>query len=193
MELAQSGHIPVINGLTDHSHPCQILADILTFEEHKGPIAGRKLAWVGDGNNVANTFIKAAVKFNFALTLACPKELPPDAETIDYAKQQGADVTLAATPAEAVKKADAVITDCWVSMGDRDAARRHRWLEPYQITEGLMQQANEGALFMHCLPAHRGEEMTAEVIDGPRSVVFDEAENRLHAQKGILLWCFKII
>jgi ornithine carbamoyltransferase len=192
-ELAQSGHIPVINGLTDRSHPCQIMADILTFEEHRGPIAGKTIAWVGDGNNVANTFIEAAVKFGFKLRLACPKELPPDAETLEYAKANGTDVQLLLDPKEAVAGADAVITDCWVSMGDRDASRRHRWLKNYQVDDALMAKASEKSLFMHCLPAHRGEEVTASVIDGPQSVVFDEAENRLHAQKGILLWCFKVI
>jgi ornithine carbamoyltransferase len=193
LELAHNGHIPVINGLTDHSHPCQIMADVLTFEEHKGPIAGKTIAWVGDGNNVANTFIEAAVKFGFALRLACPKELPPDAETLEYAKAQGADIQLTKDPQKAVEGADAVITDCWVSMGDRDASRRHRWLKPYQVNELLMQKASKNAVFMHCLPAHREEEVATSVIDGPQSVVFDEAENRLHAQKGILLWCFKII
>ncbi len=193
LTLVEYGHIPVINGLTDHSHPCQIMADILTFEEHRGNIKGQSLAWVGDGNNVANTYIVAAVKFGFKLRLACPDELLPCAETVDWAVANGADISITKNPEEAVAGADAVITDCWVSMGDKDAEKRHQLLAPYQVDDELMRMADENAIFMHCLPAHRGEEVTASVIDGPQSVVWEEVENRIHAQKGILLWCFKQI
>lgn len=193
IELAENGHIPIINGLTDYSHPCQIMADILTYEEHKGNIAGAKIAWLGDGNNVATSWIQAAVKFNFSLRLACPKELLPNAEVIQWAKAEGADVIVMQDPKEAVKDANAVVTDCWVSMGDTDAEARHRYLAPYQVNDEIMKLADPMAIFMHCLPAHREEEVTASVIDGHQSVIWDEAENRLHAQKGVLMWCFKVI
>jgi ornithine carbamoyltransferase len=193
IDLADAGTIPVINGLTDYNHPCQILADILTFEEHRGPIKGRTLAWVGDGNNVANSFISAAPKFGFKLRIATPDTLPPDARLLAWAKEQGADVWHGTDPEEAVKGADAVITDTWVSMGDNDADARTEALQDYQVNAALMAKAAPDAIFMHCLPAHREEEVTTEVIDGPQSVVWDEAENRLHAQKGIVLWCFGVI
>lgn len=193
LELAQHGHIPVINGLTDYSHPCQIMADILTYEEHKGNIEGAKIAWLGDGNNVATSWIHAAAKFKCSLRLACPPELLPDASVMEWARKQGADVRVTHNPAEAAKDADAIITDTWVSMGDTNAEERHRWLAPYQVNSALMQLAKPDAIFMHCLPAHRGEEVTAEVMDGKQSVIWDEAENRLHAQKGVMLWCFKVI
>jgi len=193
LELAQYATIPVISGLTDYSHPCQLMADVLTFEENLGPIAGKTIAWVGDGNNVATSWIHAAVKFDFKLRLACPQELLPNKAVLDWAKQQGADIVLTQDPQEAVAGAHAVVADCWVSMGDENAEQRHRWLAPYQVNAALMQRADKNAIFMHCLPAHRGEEVTAEVIDGPQSVVFQEAENRLHAQKGVLLWSFKRI
>ncbi len=193
LELAEAGHVPIINGLTDYNHPCQILADILTFEEHRGPIAGKILAWVGDGNNVANSFISAAPKFNFKLRIATPAGLEPDAELLAWARSEGAEVTLSTDPAEAVRGADAVITDTWVSMGDEDAEARMKLLAPYRVDAALMAQAAPNALFLHCLPAHRGEEVTADIIDGPQSVVWDEAENRLHAQKGAVLWCFGVI
>ncbi len=189
LELAEHASVPVINGLTDHSHPCQIMADILTFEEIRGPIAGRLVAWCGDGNNVATSFIHAAVRFAFRLHLACPPELSPARELLAWAEAEGGDVRVLADPAEAVRGADLVVTDTWVSMGDSDADRRMTLLEPYRVDARLMALAAPDALFMHCLPAHRGEEVTAEVIDGPQSVVFREAENRLHAQKGILAWC----
>ncbi len=189
LELAEHARVPVINGLTDHSHPCQIMADILTFEEIRGPIAGRLVAWCGDGNNVATSFIHAAVRFAFTLHLACPPELSPAPELLAWAEAEGGDVRLFTDPAEAVRGADLVVTDTWVSMGDSDAERRMALLEPYRVDARLMAQAAPDAIFMHCLPAHRGEEVTAEVIDGPQSVVFREAENRLHAQKGILAWC----
>jgi ornithine carbamoyltransferase len=189
LELAEAATVPVINGLTDHSHPCQIMADVMTFEERRGPIRDRTLAWVGDGNNVANSWVHAAQRFDFRLRLGCPAELAPAPEVLAWAAERQARVQLFEDPREAVAGADAVLTDVWVSMGDRDAERRRRLLAPYQVDEALMTVAQPDALFMHCLPAHRGEEVSAEVIDGPRSVVFEQAENRLHAQKGILAWC----
>ncbi len=189
LELAAAASVPVINGLTDDSHPCQILADILTFEEHRGEIAGRTLAWVGDGNNVATSMIHAAVKFGFRLRLACPPQLSPARSLLDWAAAEGGEVQLLHEPEQAVADADAVVTDTWISMGDKDAEQRMAWLRPYQVNAALMARAASDALFLHCLPAHRGEEVTAEVIDGPQSVVFDEAENRLHVQKAILAWC----
>lgn len=189
LELAAHADVPVINGLSDRGHPCQILADIMTFEEHRGPIAGKRIAWVGDGNNVANSWIEASARFDFELRLACPPELAPDAALIEEARRQGAAVELMRDAADAVADAHAVVTDTWVSMGDAEPERRHNLLAPYQVDAALMARARPDALFLHCLPAHRGEEVTAEVIDGPNSVVFDEAENRLHAQKGVLTWC----
>ncbi len=188
-ELAEYASVPVINGLTDDSHPCQLMADVMTFEENSGPIAGRTVAWCGDGNNVATSWIHAAVRFNFALKLACPDQLMPDAGALDWAKGEGGDITVTTDAQIAVEDADCVVTDTWVSMGDDEAQSRHNLLAPYRVDQRLMDMAKPDALFMHCLPAHRGEEVTAEVIDGPRSVVWDEAENRLHAQKGILAWC----
>jgi ornithine carbamoyltransferase len=189
VELARHATIPVINGLTKLTHPCQIMADVLTFEEHRGPISGRTIAWTGDSNNVLASWVHAAAKLDFQLKIASPPELAPHAELLTWAKGEGADIVLTTDPHEAVQGADAVVTDCWVSMGDEDEGRRHNLLMPYQVNGKLLGSANEGALFMHCLPAHRGEEVTDDVIDGPQSVVFDEAENRLHAQKGILAWC----
>ncbi|MHA1598390.1 MAG: ornithine carbamoyltransferase [Alphaproteobacteria bacterium] len=188
-ELAAYATVPVINGLTDDSHPCQLMADIMTFEEHAGPIAGKTVAWVGDGNNMAVSWIHAAVRFGFSLRLACPEKLSPPKDVLDWAASQGGDVTLIADASAAVADVDCVVTDTWVSMGDDDADVRRELLGPYQVNEALMKLAAPKALFMHCLPAHRGEEATDEVIDGPHSVVWDEAENRLHAQKGILAWC----
>jgi ornithine carbamoyltransferase len=191
LELAEHATVPVINGLTDRSHPCQIMADVLTFEEHRGPIAGKVVAWSGDGNNVAASWIHAAVKFGFELRLACPDGLKPPPDLIAWAINQGGKVSVSGDPQAAVANADCVVTDTWVSMGDEQAkANRHNLLKRYQVNAKLMSAAKPDALFMHCLPAHRGEEVTDEVMDGPRSVVFDEAENRLHAQKGILAWCF---
>ncbi len=188
-ELAQFASVPVINGLTDDSHPCQLMADVMTYEEHRGPIAGRTVVWCGDGNNMARSWVHAAVRFGFALRLACPEELNPPAALLDWARGEGADVTLTDDADVAVTGADLINADTWVSMGDDDAEFRHRVLEPYRVDERLMGLAKADALFMHCLPAHRGEEVTDAVIDGPQSVVWDEAENRLHAQKGILAWC----
>ncbi|MBH90299.1 MAG: ornithine carbamoyltransferase [Magnetovibrio sp.] len=188
-ELAENASVPVINGLTDDSHPCQLMADVMTFEEHMGPIAGRTVVWCGDGNNVATSWIQAAVRFGFSLRLACPKELEPDAKAIEWAIAEGGDVLVTADVDSAVKGADCLVTDTWHSMGADESQFRHNILAPYQVDQRLMNLTKADALFMHCLPAHRGEEVTAEVIDGPRSVVWDEAENRLHAQKGILAWC----
>ena len=188
-ELADNATVPVINGLTKQSHPCQVMADILTFEEHRGPIAGKKIAWAGDYNNVLSSWIDASGLFGFELEVACPEELQPSASRIARARAAGARVVVSDDPLRAVSGASAVISDCWVSMGDEDAGRRHNLLSPYQVNAKLMRHAARDAIFLHCLPAHRGEEVTNDVIDGPASVVFDEAENRLHAQKGILAWC----
>ena len=187
-ELARHATVPVINGLTKASHPCQVMADVMTYEEHRGPIAGRIVAWSGDSNNVMASWVHAAQRFGFEMRVAGPPELQPARQLVDWARRNGATVSVTDDPAAAVRGADAVVSDCWVSMGDDDA-NRHNLLAPYQVNARLMAQADPRAIFMHCLPAHRGEEVTDEVIDGPQSVVFDEAENRLHAQKGILAWC----
>ncbi|MDE2007997.1 MAG: ornithine carbamoyltransferase [Rhodospirillales bacterium] len=187
-ELAAHATVPVINGLTEASHPCQLMADVMTFEEHRGPIAGQVVAWCGDGNNVACSWIEAAVRFGFTLRLATPDTLRPPEELIAWARAQGGRIELTDDPAAAVAGARCVVTDTWVSMSDDPNESRHNMLAPYRVTEALMAQAAPDAIFMHCLPAHRGEEVTAEVIDGKQSVVFDEAENRLHAQKGVLAW-----
>jgi ornithine carbamoyltransferase len=189
LALASAATVPVINGLTDFSHPCQIMADVMTFEEKKGPIGGRTLAWTGDGNNVATSWIHAAQRFGFTLHLACPQALGPNPEVIAWAEERQGRIRQFEDPKAAVEGADAVMTDVWVSMGDQDGERRRGLLEPYRVDAALMAAAPAQSLFMHCLPAHRGEEVTAEVIDGSNSVVFDQAENRLHAQKGILAWC----
>ena len=190
LELAEHATVPVINGLTDRTHPCQLMADVMTFEEHKGSIKGKKIAWSGDGNNMAASWIHAAVQFDFELAIAAPDELSPDAEILRWAQQQGGKITVTNDVETAVSGADCVVTDTWVSMGDQDqSASRHNLLQPYQVDQRLMDAANPGAIFMHCLPAYRGREVTADVLDGPQSVVWDEAENRLHAQKGILSWC----
>lgn len=190
-ELAEHATVPVINGLTRNSHPCQIMADVMTFEEHKGPIQGRTVAWTGDANNVLASWVHAAQRFDFALNIATPPELSPRPALINWARQNGARVTFGHDAEAAVDGADCVVTDTWVSMGDAEYERRHNLLRPYQVNGALMRRAAPDAIFMHCLPAHRGEEVTDEVMDGPQSVVFDEAENRLHAQKGILAWCLE--
>jgi ornithine carbamoyltransferase len=190
-ELAANATVPVINGLTDASHPCQIMADVMTLEEHKGPAAGKIVAWSGDGNNVATSWIHAAPRFGFELRLACPDGNRPPARVLAWAEREGGKVRWVADPHEAANGADCIVTDTWVSMGDRDGKKRHNVFKPYQVNGALMKLAKRDAIFMHCLPAHRGEEVTDEVIDGPQSVVFDEAENRLHAQKGILAWCLE--
>jgi ornithine carbamoyltransferase len=189
-ELAHYAQVPVINGLTKKSHPCQIMADILTFEEHRGPIEGRKIAWIGDCNNVLASWLHAAQQFNFSLAIACPNELPLPEPLLAFGQKSHTDFSVTPDPYAAAEGAAAIISDCWVSMGDEaEEARRHALLAPYQVNSQLMAVAARDAIFMHCLPAHRGEEVSDEVIDGPQSVVFDEAENRLHAQKGILAWC----
>jgi ornithine carbamoyltransferase len=189
LELAAFATVPVINGLTRLSHPCQVMADLLTFEEHRGPIRGRKVAWTGDANNVMASWMHAARQFEFELAVATPPELAPKRPLLDWVKSSGADIRVGHDPERAVKAADCVVTDTWVSMGDKNGTRRHNLLARYQVNAKLMAKAKPDAVFMHCLPAHRGEEVTDDVIDGPQSVVFDEAENRLHAQKGILAWC----
>jgi len=191
--LAMWSSVPVINGLSDKSHPCQILADLMTFEEHRGNVRGKTFAWVGDGNNVCSSFIHAAPKLGFRLNIATPAVFHPDMMDLARAAEQQGQVTTTDDPAEAVRGADCVITDTWVSMGDTDHDERIEALEPYQVDEKLMGLAAKDAVFLHCLPAHRGEEVTDAVIDGPRSLVWDEAENRIHAQKSILAWCFGAI
>jgi ornithine carbamoyltransferase len=190
LELAEHATVPVINGLTDRTHPCQLMADVMTFEEHRGPIAGRRIAWVGDGNNMATSWIHAAVRFGFELTIACPPELPPPADVLAWARREGGRVMVTSEVAAAVAGADGVVTDTWVSMGDeaKGVTDRHNMLAAYRVDRQVMAQAKPDAVFMHCLPAHRGEEVTVEVIEGPQSVVWDEAENRLHAQKALLTW-----
>lgn len=189
LELAEHATIPVINGLTDQSHPCQIMADLLTLEEHRGPAAQQTVAWVGDGNNVAASWVHAAAKLGTKLRLACPPQHGPDRSLMAWAEKAGADIEITDDAAEAVAGADCIVTDTWVSMGQTDERERKQRLAPYAVNTDLMSKAAEGAVFMHCLPAYRGNEVSAEVIDGPQSVVFDEAENRLHAQKAILAWC----
>ena len=188
-ELAQHATVPVINGLTDASHPCQLMADIMTLEERKGTARGKVVAWSGDGNNVAASWVHAAVRFAFDLRIACPEALQPPQRLIDWALREGGQVMVTADPERAAAGADCVVTDTWVSMGVEASVNRHNMLAPYRVDERLMARAKPDAIFMHCLPAKRGEEVTAGVIDGPQSVVWDEAENRLHAQKGILTWC----
>jgi ornithine carbamoyltransferase len=190
VELARHATIPVINGLTEKSHPCQVMADIQTFEEHLGPINGRTVAWIGDGNNVAVSWMHAAVRFGFTLKLACPKSLYPEAEALEWVRREKGNVEIGTDPNEAVKGADCVVTDTWVSMGQSDADKRKKILAPYAVDAALMSKANKNAIFMHCLPAYRGHEVSEDVLEGPQSVIFDEAENRLHAQKAILAWCF---
>jgi len=189
LELARHATVPVINGLTRHSHPCQVLADVMTFEEHRGAIKGRTVAWTGDANNVLTSWMHAAERFGFQLRVATPAELPPQQHLLSWIKQSGASIIVGNDPEEAVADADCVVTDTWVSMGDKGGNRRHNLLKSFQVNKRLMAKADPKAIFMHCLPAHRGEEVTDDVMDGPQSVVFDEAENRLHAQKGILAWC----
>lgn len=192
LDLAEAATVPVINGLTRRAHPCQIMADLMTFEEHRGPIKGAKVAWVGDSNNVLHSWVNAAELFQCHLTIATPEEYRPEKDLMEDIRRAGDYVKLIEDPREAVEGADLVITDTWVSMGDVDIAERRRVLKPYQVNTNLMALADKNALFMHDLPAHRGDEVTDEVIDGPQSVVWDEAENRLHAQKAILCWAFGV-
>ena len=190
-EMAQFATVPVINGLTNFSHPCQIMADILTYEEHRGSIEGKKIVWSGDGNNVFNSYAHAAEKFNFNLTFTGPETLEPDRKLIEQARQNGTKISIEIDPAAAMRDADLVVTDTWISMHDLQSARerRHNQLRPYQVNKELIAHARPDALFMHCLPAHRDEEATSEIMDGKNSVIFDEAENRLHIQKAIMRWC----
>ncbi len=187
--LQEYAEVPVINGLTDLSHPCQLMADVMTFEEHKGEIKDRVIAWSGDGNNVATSWIHGAARFGYEMRLACPDALQPSPDLIRWAETEGAKVKVSSNPEAMVSGADCVVADTWVSMHDDPNSDRHNMLAPYQVNDRLMAEADKDAIFMHCLPAHRGEEVTDEVMDGPQSVIYDEAENRLHAQKGILLWC----
>ncbi|MFY9874940.1 MAG: ornithine carbamoyltransferase [Rhodomicrobium sp.] len=191
IELAKYATVPVINGLSDRSHPCQILADVLTLEEKKGPVEPLLVTWVGDGNNVAASWIHAAVRYGFTLHLATPKTLQPPLDLVNWAHSEGGKLVLFEDPREAAGGADCVVTDVWVSMGQEETAERMDLLEPYQVNAAVMERAAKDAIFMHCLPAHRGTEVTADVIDGPQSVVIDEAENRLHAQRAIIAWCLE--
>ncbi len=193
-ELAEHASVPVINGLTNASHPCQIMADVMTYEEKRGPIAGRKVVWTGDGNNVCASFLHGAGQFGYDFVFSGPKTLDPDPAAMEFARSRGVQVSIERDPARAVAGADLIIADTWVSMHDAQSTRerRHNQLRPYQVNEALMGLAKSDALFMHCLPAHRGEEVTSAVMDGPASVVFDEAENRLHAQKAIMRWCLGV-
>jgi ornithine carbamoyltransferase len=190
MELAANAAIPVINGLTKQTHPCQVMADLMTFEERKGPIAGKIVAWTGDSNNVLASWMHAAAAFDFTLRIATPEEFAPPRHLREWAEKAGARIVYSDRPEACVEGADCVITDTWVSLGDEGSTKhRHAVLKPYQVTEALMARADRDAIFLHCLPAHRNEEVTDAVIDGPQSAVWDEAENRLHVQKAILEWC----
>ena len=190
LELAAHATVPVINGLTNLSHPCQVMADVMTFEEKKGSIEGATVAWLGDANNVAASWVHGAARFGYALKLGCPEKFKPAPELLAWAKAEGASVKVGHEPHAAARNADCVVTDVWVSMGDgEDKKKRKSLLKPFQVDRAVMAAAKPDAIFMHCLPAHRGDEVTAEVIDGPQSVVWDEAENRLHVQKAILAWC----
>ncbi len=193
LELAENATVPVINGLTDDTHPCQIMADVMTYEEHRGPVAGKLFAWTGDGNNVLHSLAEASARFGFAVNVAVPGGSEPQMRYVDWANANGGAVNIGNDAQAAVAGADCVVTDTWVSMNQEHRARGHNTFQPYQVNDELMARAKPDALFMHCLPAHRGEEVTDSVIDGPQSVVFDEAENRLHVQKSILAWCFGVI
>jgi len=194
MEMAEHATVPVINGLTDHGHPCQLMADLMTLEERKGPLAGKIVAWLGDGNNVAESWIHAAVRFGFTLRLACPASCKPPESVLAWARKEKADVQLGEDALAAARGADCLVTDTWLSMSsgnapDLDREARLAALAPYRIDERVMAAAKPDAIFLHCLPANREREVAAAVIDGPQSAVWDEAENRVHAQKGILHWC----
>ena len=193
LDLAKFATVPVINGLTDDSHPCQIMADIQTFEEYRGPIEGKIVTWVGDGNNVAASWLHAAVKLDFEFRIATPPELKLDQNLLDWAAREGGTVKSFTDAQKAVAGCHCVVADTWVSMGDDgERAKRLDLLAPYQVNANLMAGAKADAIFMHCLPAHRGEEVTDDVIDGPQSVIWDEAENRLHAQKAVMAWCLGV-
>lgn len=190
LELTEHATVPVINALTDDTHPCQIMADIMTYEEHRGSVRDKLFAWTGDGNNVLHSLMEASARFGFRLNVAVPEGSEPSQHFVDWSQANGGRLSIMRSAREAVAGADCVVTDTWVSMGQEHRARGHNIFQPYQVNEELMAHAAKDALFMHCLPAHRGEEVTDAVIDGPHSVVFDEAENRLHAQKAVLAWCF---
>jgi ornithine carbamoyltransferase len=194
LEMAEHATVPVINGLTNRTHPCQIMADVMTYEEHRGPIGGRRVVWAGDGNNVCASFLHAAGQFGFDFTFTGPEPLDPEEKALAFARAQGSDIRIERDPFAAVMGADLVVTDTWVSMHDPESAkeRRHNQLRGYQVNEALMTRAKPDALFMHCLPAHRNDEATSAVMDGPHSVIFDEAENRLHAQKAVMRWCLGV-
>ncbi|MBB4183839.1 ornithine carbamoyltransferase [Sinorhizobium terangae] len=193
LELAEHATVPVINGLTDDTHPCQIMADIMTFEEHRGPVKGKTIAWTGDGNNVLHSLIEGSARFGYRMNMAVPLGSEPQDKFLNWARNNGGEILLCHEAEQAVADANCVVTDTWVSMNQEHRARGHNVFQPYQVNGALMKHAAPDALFMHCLPAHRGEEVTDEVIDGPQSVVFDEAENRLHAQKSILAWCMGVV
>ncbi|MDH6265200.1 ornithine carbamoyltransferase [Rhizobium sp. SG_E_25_P2] len=192
-ELAEHATVPVINGLTDATHPCQIMADILTFEEHRGPVKGKTIAWTGDGNNVLHSLVEGSARFGYRMNMAVPLGSEPDDKFLNWARNNGGEIMLCHDADRAVDGVDCVVTDTWVSMNQEHKARGHNVFMPFQVNAELMKKADPKALFMHCLPAHRGEEVTDDVIDGPQSVVFDEAENRLHAQKSVLAWCLGAI
>jgi len=192
LEFSKYLDIPIINGLTNLSHPCQVMSDIMTFEELKGPIQNKKIAWLGDGNNIVYSLIESAVKFNFELAIACPKKLRPEVKIIKWAKKNKAKIWITKDPLEAANLADCVMTDKWISMGDRvNKKKKKKLLKPYQVNKKIMKLAKEKAIFMHCLPASRGEEVTNEVMDGKQSAVWLEALNRIHVQKSIIQWCLK--
>jgi len=192
-EMAENASVPVINGLTDRSHPCQIMADMLTVLERINRLAGTKWAWLGDGNNVLTSIIEAGSLLKFEVAIGCPESLMPPSDVVTAARERGGVVEIMRDPVAAVADADVVVTDTWISMGQKGGEAKLAALEPYQVTEQLMTAAKDDAVFLHCLPAHRGEEVTEAVIDGPQSAIWDEAENRLHAQKAILRWCFGLI
>lgn len=193
LELAEYATVPVVNGLTDDTHPCQIMADIMTFEEHRGPVKGKTIAWTGDGNNILHSLVEGSARFGYRMNMAVPLGSEPHDKFLNWARNNGGDIMLCHDADRAVEGAHCVVTDTWVSMNQEHKARGHNIFQPFQVNEALMKKASPDALFMHCLPAHRGEEVTDEVIDGPQSVVFDEAENRLHAQKSVLAWCFGLV
>ena len=192
LEFSKHLDIPIINGLTNLSHPCQIMSDIMTFEELKGPIANKKIAWLGDGNNVVYSLIEAAVKFNFELSIASPKQFRPGKKIVEWAKRKNAKILITKDPKEAINLVDCVMTDKWISMGNEmNKKKKKKLLKPYQVNKKIMKLAKKDAIFMHCLPASRGEEVTNDVIDGKQSVVWLEALNRIHVQKSIIQWCLK--
>ncbi|MEJ8310242.1 ornithine carbamoyltransferase [Agrobacterium larrymoorei] len=193
LELAEHATVPVINGLTDETHPCQIMADIMTFEEHRGSVKGKTIAWTGDGNNVLHSLVEGSARFGYKMNMAVPMGSEPLDKYLNWARNNGGEIMLCHDAERAVTGSDCIVTDTWVSMNQEHKARGHNIFQPYQVNEALMKKANSEALFMHCLPAHRGEEVTDAVIDGPQSVVFDEAENRLHAQKAVIAWCMGVI